>query len=193
MSYEYYNQHALEFFEGTINADVSVLVNKFLSYLKPGSTILDAGCGIGRDTKTFLDAGFKVVAFDASSEMVKISSEYTGQETLLMKFNEMDFDNQFDSIWASASLLHVKKVDMDSIFTKLHKALKENGILYVSYKLKDQDYSKDNRDFSCYTETGFTEFIEQYHLFKIIDLWTSTDVRVDRSDEEWLNCLLMKY
>jgi len=190
MSYEYYNQHALEFFEGTINADVSVLVNKFLSYLKPGSTILDAGCGIGRDTKTFLDAGFKVVAFDASSEMVKISSEYTGQETLLMKFEEMGFDNQFDGIWASASLLHVKKEDMSSVFTKLHKALKEDGILYVSYKLKDQDYSKDDRDFSCYTEVGFTEFIEQNLLFKIVDLWTSKDVRQNREDEYWLNSIL---
>ena len=85
MTIDYYQQNAGEFFNGTINVDMSNIYQHFTNDLSTGSLVLDAGSGSGRDSKAFLDMGYKVDAFDASSEMVKRASEYTGLDVLNMQ------------------------------------------------------------------------------------------------------------
>lgn len=63
----YYNNNAADFFSNTVSVDMSVLYDRFLSVLSPGSLILDAGCGSGRDAKAFMQRGFRVAAFDGSA------------------------------------------------------------------------------------------------------------------------------
>ena len=86
----YYNDKANEFCEDTVNADVSLQRDRFLGYLRPGATILDFGCGSGRDTKTFIDLGYEVEAIDGSLELCKKASEYTGIKVKKMLFQELD-------------------------------------------------------------------------------------------------------
>ena len=192
MSHKYYDEHAQEFFESTVNADMSALIEKFTSLLKPGAHILDAGSGVGRDTKTFLELGFKVSAFDASEEMVKISSKYTGINTRLLKFEDMDYVNEFDGIWACASLLHVEKPKSGYVYKKLSDALTKNGILFVSYKDNEVDFEKDGRHFTCYSSETFRNFLLSINLFMIIEEFSTDDVRVNRTKEKWYNCILRK-
>ena len=64
---------AADFVDATFSVDMSSLYDEFLPLLKPGASILDAGCGSGRDSKAFKDLGFRVTAFDASSEMVRLA------------------------------------------------------------------------------------------------------------------------
>ena len=97
---EYYNENADAFFEGSVGADMSGSRNQFTAYLPKKARILDAGCGSGRDSKAFLDAGFDVVSFDASNEMCKRASELTGREVVNMRFEDMSFADEFDGIWA---------------------------------------------------------------------------------------------
>ncbi len=75
---EYYNKNSLEFIEGTINVDTGILRDRFLKYIPSGGKILDLGCGSGRDTKCFLEAGYQVTAIDASQELCLKATEYTG-------------------------------------------------------------------------------------------------------------------
>jgi 2-polyprenyl-3-methyl-5-hydroxy-6-metoxy-1,4-benzoquinol methylase len=105
MSKNYYDENYQEYFKNTIDADMSEMIEKFLSYLKPGDRILDAGCGVGRDTKVFMQKGYEVEAFDSSIQMVRLSSEYTGQMTRFLRFEDMDYVDEFDGIWACASLI----------------------------------------------------------------------------------------
>lgn len=76
-SIEYYNQNTDEFINRTICADMSFCQKKFTELLPPGSYILVAGCGSGRDSKLFIESGFRVLAMDASSQMCLAAAEYT--------------------------------------------------------------------------------------------------------------------
>ena len=104
----YYNENARAYFDSTVALDMGKLYGPFLKHLRPGSKVLDAGCGSGRDSLFFKNQGFQVTAFDASKEMVKLASELLDQKVLLMSFEDLSLTEQYDGIWACASLLHVK-------------------------------------------------------------------------------------
>ncbi len=78
---KHYNENSLKFFNETAYIDMSETYDKFLKYLKNGDIILDAGSDSVRDTKFFLENGFKVIAIDSSKEMVDLSSNFTGNKT----------------------------------------------------------------------------------------------------------------
>ena len=187
----YYNENAKEFCAGTVNADMSVCRNKFTALLECGTRILDAGCGSGRDSKVFLDMGYDVISMDASSEVCKEAEAYLGKHVLCKSFEEIEFSNEFDGIWACASLLHVSRNDIDFVFEKLNNALKDNGVLYVSFKYGENERIKDGRFFNDYTEETLTELLKS-HSFKIEEIFISFDVRKERESEKWVNAIVVK-
>ena len=99
----YYNQNATFFVEGTKDVDFILIKEKLTNRLPHESTILDFGCGSGRDTKYFLWQGFQIIATDGYEELCKIDSEYTGIPVKQMLFMELDEVNAYDGIWACSS------------------------------------------------------------------------------------------
>ena len=67
---DYYNENADKFYENTVDADMSEQYQQFLKYLNQGAKILDFGCGSGRDSKYFIDNGYKVTAIDGAESCV---------------------------------------------------------------------------------------------------------------------------
>lgn len=188
----YYNENALDFFNNTKDANMGKLYERFLRFLPKGARILDLGCGSGRDTKFFLQNGYECVAVDASIEMVKLSSELTGRKTLLLRFDEIDFIEEFDGVWACASLLHARKSEMDDILKRIHKALKNYGIFYSSFKYGDKEEFRNGRFFNFYDEKSFNELLKRNDYFQLVEMFITTDVREGRQDEKWLNVILRK-
>lgn len=187
----YYNENAKEFCAGTINADMSVYRSKFIAFLEQGARILDAGCGSGRDSKVFLNMGYDVVSMDASIEVCKEAESYLERPVLCKAFEEVDFKNEFDGIWACASLLHVSRKEIDFVLDKLSAALKDKGVMYVSFKYGEDERNKSGRFFSDYTEETLTNVLRK-HNFKIEEIFTSFDVRKDRESEKWVNAIVRK-
>lgn len=181
----YYNDHAQEYFESTVNADMSECRNRFLKYLTPGSYILDAGCGSGRDSKFFLSEGYRVKAIDGSEEMCKFASQYLSQEVECLDFKELEFHNQFDGIWACASLLHVNKNDIQDVINRLHSALKEGGTLYASFKVGNGERTENGKYYNDLTKDDITRLFKDYET---LELWCSDDVRKNISNK-WINII----
>ena len=192
MSIEFYNKNAIVFFEGSVNADMSATYDEFLKQVKPIGKILDAGCGSGRDTKYFLNKGYTVTAFDASNEMVRLSTELTGQKTLKMTFQEINSKEEFDGIWACASLLHISKAEIDDVLNKLIESLKPKGILFASFKYGNTESMKDDRLFNSYTEETLKSQFEKHKELSTIKIWKTQDVRPDRIDEYWVSIICSK-
>lgn len=130
----YYNENAEAFCAGTRTADMSEMRGRFLRYVQPDGLILDAGCGSGRDSKYFLEHGYRVVAMDASEEICRLASEYLGQAVECRRFEEIAEKEIYDGIWACASLLHVPYVELPETIAKLGEALVDGGVLYASFK-----------------------------------------------------------
>lgn len=188
----YYNQNAENFIANTQNADMHPTQERFLRLLDANTSILDFGCGSGRDTKYFLEKGYQVTATDGSAELCRLASEFTGIKVKEMLFDELDAMNQYDGIWACSSILHLPKKELLPVIWKMCEALKDNGIIYTSFKYGDFEGERNGRYFTDFTEKTFREFIEKIPKLMIEEHWITSDVRPGRGEEKWLNLILRK-
>ena len=83
---------------------------------------IDLGCGSGRDSKHFIEKGFRVVPVDGSPEMCKFAESYLGSPVRCLQFSKLDYKKESDGIWACASLLHVPKQNLDAVMQRVERA-----------------------------------------------------------------------
>jgi len=188
---EYYDCNAGDFIEGTVNVDTGSLRERFLRYVPEDGTILDLGCGSGRDSKCFKDAGYRVTAIDASQELCIKASEYAEIDVRCMRFEELEDVGRYDGIFACASLLHVPEKDLPEVLAKINTALKPQGVLYASFKYGDFAGERDGRFFHDMNEKSATELFTSIPGFKVEEMWQSHDVRRDK-DAYWINVIARK-
>ena len=189
---DYYNQNADAFVAGTVSVDFKYTQDKFLSRLNLGDYVLDFGCGSGRDTKYFIEAGIKVDAIDGSEELCRIASEYTGIKVKKMLFQELNVHGKYDGIWACSSILHLPREELKPVFRKMIVALKKHGVIYTSFKYGVFEGERNGRYFTDFTIDTFKEFIQDVDNIQIEDYWITGDVRPGRGEEKWLNLILRK-
>lgn len=188
----YYDTNAKDFVEGTLNVDFKATQEKFINKLPSKGYILDFGCGSGRDTKYFLAKDFNVDAIDGSIELCKIASEYTNIKVRHMYFNELSIVNKYDGIWACSSILHLSLDDLVDVFKRMSKALKDEGIIYTSFKYGNFSGERNGRFFTDMTEDSFAKLIANVDNLKVEEQWITADVRPQRGNEKWLNLILRK-
>ncbi len=188
----YYNRNAEDFADSTESVDFHITQNRFLDCVPSEAKILDFGCGSGRDTRYFLEKGYKVEATDGSMELCKLASEYAGIPVKCQLFQELDAVEKYDGIWACASILHLSCKELKDVMRRMSRALKSNGIIYTSFKYGDFEGERNGRYFKDFTEESFKLFIETIPELEIIDQWLTGDVRLGRGEEKWLNVLLRK-
>lgn len=192
MSVEFYNNNAEEFFNNTVNADMSATYSLFEENLSDvDGEILDLGCGSGRDAKHFIDKGYEVTALDLSPVLAAKASKYIGQQVIVGDMKDLDYKNRFIGIWACASLLHLTESEVLETVKRCHKALKKDGVLYASFKYGENNYEKDGRSFTCFTKDKFLNLIEGLDFYYKATFETG-DVRPGRENEKWLNVILKK-
>ena len=136
--------------------------------------------------------GYDVVAFDASLKMVDATRKRAGVPVYQMTFEDMQFDQKFDGIWACASLLHVPRARLSQVLERLSSFLASTGVLYASFKYGDEERNKGGRYFNDLNERLLEEHLKAAPNLKLLEVWITTDQRPERSDERWLNCLLAR-
>ena len=188
----YYNTHAKDFIQGTVAVDFHITQDRFLAQLEKGASILDFGCGSGRDTKYFLERGYAVEATDGSAELCKLASEYTGIKVKQMLFSELDAVEKYDGIWACASILHLAWEELVAVLQKMVLAVKAGGVIYTSFKYGQFTGERNGRFFTDLDEEGLAKLLKEVGGLEVKELWITGDVRPGRGEEKWLNVLLKK-
>ncbi len=188
---EYYNKYAAKIFEDTAELDLENLRQKFLKYLEEGDTILDLGCGSGRDSLAFYELGYDVTPLDASREMCKLAEIHTGIEVLQMAYEDMEFDEVFDGVWGCGALIHVPENELEGILERVINAMCRNGILFLSFREGDFEGFKGEQYFCEYTEEKLERILKETRRLEIKKLWSS-EGQSRSGEEQWINVLARK-
>lgn len=188
---DYYNEHAEEYVGSTLGIDMSHIYQQFLSRLKKGHRILDAGCGSGRDTKAFLDLGYDVLPIDASREMTNATEQLTGVSARQIRLQEIIFEDEFDGIWACASLLHVPLDELPDVLDRLAYATRSEGVLYFSFKEGNGERLEDGRLFTDFNQLTLREVISARPNLQLEAIWITEDARPGKA-ARWLNVIASK-
>ena len=132
---DHYNQRAEEFWRGTRDHDVSQNLAALLQSIKgePPFTILDFGCGPGRDLKSCAALGHTAIGLDGAPRFAAMARAYSGCEVWQQDFLRLDLPaGFFDGIFANAALFHVPSQELPRVLGQLHSTLKTGGVLFSS-------------------------------------------------------------
>ena len=137
-----YDLRADDFWKGTRDHDVSQNIAALLSRLKVGTpqTILDFGCGPGRDLKTFTDLGHIAIGLEGAPRFAEMARRYSGCDVWQQNFLQLDLPTAyFDGIFANASLFHVPRQELPRVLRQLRETLKPGGVLFSSNPRGDNE------------------------------------------------------
>lgn len=132
---EHYNQRAEDFRDGTSDHDVSQNIDALLRHIQAERpfSILDFGCGPGRDLKAFVALGHLPIGLDGAARFVEMARADTGCEVWQQDFLALDLPaNRFDGVFANASLFHVPSEHIARVLSQLRATLKPGGVLFSS-------------------------------------------------------------
>jgi SAM-dependent methyltransferase len=135
LTLEHYNRRAEDFWEGTRDHDVSQNIEALLRYIEgdPPFTILDFGCGPGRDLKAFAEHGHIAVGLEGAARLAVMARAHSAGEVWQQDFLKLDLpDRHFDGVFANAALFHVPSQELPRVLLELHAALKPRGVLFAS-------------------------------------------------------------
>lgn len=185
----YYKEHSKEYILKTKDADMTKSYKFFLKYTKSKGKLLDVGFGSGRDMLYFKSIGFEVEGIDPQPEFVDEVRKLglnVSCDSILDCWNQHE---EYDYIWASASLLHIKKELLNQAFQYCSNMLKKDGIMYCSFKYGDFEGVIDDRYFIYLTEKSINNYILNTNL-KIIDYKITNDSL--KRDNKWINFIMRK-
>src|SRR5258708_7201086 len=132
---DHYNERAESFWAGTRDHDVNQNIAALLQRIEgePPFTILDFGCGPGRDLKAFAERGHVAVGLEGAAPFVAMARTHSGCEVWQQDFLKLDLpDRHFDGVFANATLFHVPSQELPRVLRELHASLKPGGVLFCS-------------------------------------------------------------
>ncbi len=139
--------------------------------LLPTGKILDVGCGGGRDGALLIPLGYEYKGIDASQKMLEEAKARLPKATFLPVDMTKPFfpNNFFDGFWASASLLHIKKIDIYKVLHNLREITRIDGIGFISIKEgHGEKMESDGRFFAYYQQDEFNQILKDT-AFEVIE------------------------
>lgn len=176
LTLQHYEQHAEDFRDGTRDHDVSQNMDALLRHIEgePPFSILDFGCGPGRDLLAFTARGHRPTGLDGAVQFVEMARQQAGCDVWLQDFLALDLpEARFDGIFANASLFHVPSIELPRVLRQLHAALKPRGVLFSSNPRGANEEGWNRGRYGVYHDLGAWRrfmadagFIELEHYYR---------------------------
>ena len=189
---DYYTNNAKLFVNDTIHLTQAMqhLYSRFVRYLN-GNKILDLGCGSGRDSLYFMSQCYDVTSLDCNETMLSFAAANGVQNIVCQSIEDYDTEQNYDGIWACASLLHIPKEKLPNILIKYADMLNDGGVMYCSFKYGKRDGIHCGRYFADQTVQSFDQILNAIDKFNVLEVFISEDVR-SNTKRKWLNAFLRK-
>lgn len=186
----YYENNAERYAAETFSADMSEQYQSFLSLLKKGAKILDVGSGSGRDACYFQRHGYQVTALEPSKNLCREIRKVFSGEIVCSDIQNYQPMEQYDGIWACASLLHLQEKEVLRFFEKMDLYLNNDGVVYISGKNGiSTGKVEDGRFFLEFSEQLIDKILTVNKQLKLEQLWYTEDAS-GRRGFRWMNVIL---
>ena len=173
---EHYHASAEAFWQGTRDHDVAQNIEALLRHIQAPApfTILDLGCGPGRDLRAFVRQGHRAIGLEGAAALAEMARTHSGCEVWQQDFLQLELpDAHFDGVFANASLFHVPTQELPRILRQLHATLKPAGVLFSSNPRGDNEERIVGERYGAYHDLaawrahlGATGFIELEHYYR---------------------------
>jgi len=188
----FYDENAVRYALQTGQADLRQLYARFLPLLPLAGRILDIGCGGGRDLRAFRAFGFDCIGMDPSPHLAKIAAEFSACEVVVSRAQDLSLVEEFDGIWACASLLHIARSELPLTLVRVRNALKSGGVLFLSMQEgRGSAVAADGRFYEWYSARELDAMTVAAGL-EVISHWSTPDALPGRESVSWINLLAGK-
>jgi SAM-dependent methyltransferase len=176
LTLEHYNQCARDFWEGTRDHNVSQNIEALLRHIegKPPFTILDFGCGPGRDLKAFAEQGHIAIGLEGAVHFAAMARAHSGCEVWQQDFLTLELpEKYFDGVFANAALFHVPSQELPRVLLELYTTLKPGGVLFSSNPRGRNEEGWNSGRYGVYHDlaswrryTSAAGFVELTHYYR---------------------------
>ena len=188
-TFKWYEENASSYSLSTKDALVEDALNEFVSLLPKEASIVDIGCGCGRDSAYFRNMGFRVESMDVSPAMAREARRLFDIDVSLCDVLSLERREELDGAWAQASLLHLNEEELSLAFRKIRDSLKDGGILYASFRIGEGNSREEGRYYTNMTKEKLLSLLPKE--MDIIRQWESKDVRKGMA-HRWLSSIMKK-
>ena len=185
----FYEKEHTEYFASTVNVDPASILTPLTALLQPGATILDIGCGSGRDLAWLAEKGFRPTGFEHAPGLVKCARNHAKQAVIEGDFNDYDFSTMhFDALILVGALVHLEKPLLVTTLKSMYRALNPNGLMLLTLKEGSGiRITEDGRFFVLWTQEEVEERLRETY-FTVLDF--SRQVSKLRPEDTWLGYVL---
>jgi ubiquinone/menaquinone biosynthesis C-methylase UbiE len=192
---DYYEVHSDEYFRLTSKIRLAQLWNILYKHVPLGSSILDLGCGSGRDVAHFIHKKYKALGIDYSYNLLTLAKHKFDIPVIQAKITELPFrEHSYDAAWAIASLLHFSKKDIGEALTEIRRVLRQKAILISSIKEgKGENSDSLGRYFSYYSSEEWKSILSSFG-YQVIECGTTVEKREPDESHDgpyitWITCV----
>lgn len=184
----FYETHAERYAAQTQLADLAALRTRLATVARRGGTLLDVGCGAGRDLRAFRLMGFHAIGLEPSEPLAQIARAYSGCEVRVGRVQDIDARGEFDAVWACASLLHLPRTSMPTALARIRAASKPTAVFFLSMQLGFGEFvAPDGRFYALYQPDALSLAVGAAG-FAVVEVWESGD-SLDERPIRWINLL----
>ncbi len=187
----HYDRNADAFWEGTRDHDVDENRSTLLNAIKADApfSILDIGCGPGRDLHYFNSLGHEAVGLEGSEKFAEMAQNHSGCEVIQQNFLDMDLpESRFHGAFANASLFHVPSEHLPDVLGKIWCSLKPGGVLFCSNPRGDNETRLNGERFGVFHDLTAWRMIMTTACFAEIDHYYRPAGK-PRDQQPWLASL----
>ena len=188
---DFYTHHYRVYHERTFSVDPASFLNPLADHLSAGSTVIDVGCGSGRDILWLQNRGFRVIGIERSSGLAGLARRNTACRIIEADFESYDFTKiSADALLLIGALVHLPHTEFPAVLESVCRALNDPGTLLITMKEGNGSVTEqDGRQFFLWQDKDLRKVFQSQNL-ETLEFFRQTS-KINQNDT-WLGYVLKK-